>query len=59
MNEKMKLKAMKDTEVELKDARKAKNVAIHAKVKDRAERKKINEMKSGTYQVIKELSKTR
>ena len=45
MNEKMKLKAMKEIEVELKDARKAKNVAIHAKVKDRAERKKINEMK--------------
>ena len=49
MKQKMQLKAMKEIESELKATRRAKNIAVHEKVKDREERKKINEMKSGTY----------
>ena len=49
MEQKLRKKAMKEIETELKEARTARNIAIHAKVKDREERKKINEMKSGTY----------
>ena len=42
-------KAFKEIEAELKMGRKNKNIKTHSIVKERAERKKINEMKSGTY----------
>ena len=59
MEEKARLKRIRERVGRLRDERKSSKQEARRRAREKAERKKLNEFKSSTYQVIDQLSKTR
>ena len=56
MEEKREMKTLRDRVAALKEKRNSEKRAQHVRSKERAERKKLNEMKSSSFQVVSFLS---